>query len=138
MALEVLTGAVYHGNSNSMQKPETRTNEVNAQETGTVNINVSDVPVASKSSGGNPNEQGKGQKDPAASEKQIKDAISRANSKMKRTRCEFSYSEETKRVSIKVLDQDTEEVIREIPPEETLQMIEKMWEMAGILIDERR
>jgi flagellar protein FlaG len=138
MALEVMTGSAYRGTSNSMQKPEMKASEVNVQEAGTVNINVTDVPAASKSSGGNPNEQGKGQKDPAASEKQIKDAISRANSKMKRTRCEFSYSEETKRVSIKVLDQDTEEVIREIPPEETLQMIEKMWEMAGILIDERR
>lgn len=138
MALEVMTGSAYHGTSNTMQKPELKANEMNVQDAGTVNINVSDVPAASKNSGGNPNEQGKGQKEPSASEKQIKDAITRANNKIKRTRCEFSYSEETKRVSIKVLDQDTEEVIREIPPEDTLQMIEKMWEMAGILVDERR
>jgi flagellar protein FlaG len=58
--------------------------------------------------------------------------------KFHRTRCEFSYHEETKRVSIKVFDKDTEEVIREIPPEEALEMVEKMWELAGLLIDERR
>ena len=33
---------------------------------------------------------------------------------------------------------DTEEVIREIPSEEALELIQKMWEMAGILVDEKR
>jgi flagellar protein FlaG len=41
-------------------------------------------------------------------------------------------------VTIKVMDKDTEEVIREIPPEETLEMIQKMWELAGLMVDERR
>ena len=35
-------------------------------------------------------------------------------------------------------DVDTDEVIREIPPEKSLDMLQKMWEMAGILVDERR
>ncbi|MCX4317731.1 MAG: flagellar protein FlaG [Lachnospiraceae bacterium] len=39
---------------------------------------------------------------------------------------------------MKVKDADTGEVIREIPAEETLKMVEKMWELAGILVDERR
>ena len=137
MALEVLTGSAYRAAS-AMQKSEVKANDVIVQETGSAGINITDMPVVTKVSGSNPGEQGKSSKDQTASEKQIKDAILRANSKMKRTRCEFSYSEDTKRVSIKVLDQDTEEVIREIPPEETLEMIEKMWKMAGIMIDERR
>lgn len=72
--------------------------------------------------------------------KKIKDAVNHANQTMKhaKTRCEFSYHEETKRVSIKVLDADTEEIIREIPPEETLEMLSKMWELAGLLVDEKR
>lgn len=57
---------------------------------------------------------------------------------MSKTRCEFSYHEATKRVSIKVLDDDTGDVIREIPPEKSLEMVEKMWELAGILVDEKR
>lgn len=70
----------------------------------------------------------------------MKDAIDKVNAKIvpSKTRCEFSYHEDTKRVSIKVIDQNTEEVIREIPPEETLDMLSKMWELAGILVDERR
>lgn len=72
--------------------------------------------------------------------KKIKDAVNHANQTMKhaKTKCEFSYHEETKRVSIKVLDADTEEIIREIPPEETLEMLSKMWELAGLLVDEKR
>ena len=56
---------------------------------------------------------------------------------MTNTRCEFEYHETTKRVSIKVIDKDTDEIVREIPPEETLKMIEKMWELAGLIVDEK-
>ena len=41
-------------------------------------------------------------------------------------------------MSIKVINDDTDEVIREIPPEKSLKMLQKMWEMAGILVDEKR
>lgn len=70
----------------------------------------------------------------------VKDAVNKVNEKMipSKTRCEFSYHEDTKRISIKVVDQNTEEVIKEIPPEETLDMLSKFWEFAGLLVDERR
>lgn len=73
-------------------------------------------------------------------EKKLWTAVSEANSKLKgkRTGCEFTYHEETKRVSIKVYDKDTKEIIREIPPEESIKMIEKIWELAGLLVDEKR
>ena len=72
--------------------------------------------------------------------RRIKNAVDHANKTMRhaKTKCEFSYHEETKRVSIKVIDAETEEVIREIPPEETLEMISKMWELAGLMVDEKR
>lgn len=76
-------------------------------------------------------------KDGQADKKQIESAVSHVNSKIRKTGCQFSYHEETKRVSIKVIDKETEEVIKEIPPEETLEMVEKMWELAGILVDEK-
>lgn len=74
------------------------------------------------------------------SEKHIKNAINQANEKLKftRTRCELTYHDEINRVAIKVIDRDTDEVIREIPPEETLELIQSLWEMAGIIIDEKR
>jgi flagellar protein FlaG len=52
----------------------------------------------------------------------------------------FSYSihEETKEVMISITDSKTGEVIKEIPSEESLDMIAKMRELAGIVIDEKR
>ena len=50
----------------------------------------------------------------------------------------FGIHEATNRVTIKIVDKDTKEVIRELPPEKTLDMIAKVWEMAGILVDEKR
>lgn len=77
-------------------------------------------------------------KDGYALEKQIKDAVSQANQKIRKgTSLEFSYHEETKRVSIQIIDKETKELVREIPPEKTLDMLQKMWELAGILVDEK-
>lgn len=83
-------------------------------------------------------ERAKEERERVASEASIKEATNRANRSMERTRCEYSYHKETKRVSIKVIDKDTDKVIREIPPEKSLDMLQKMWEMAGILVDEKR
>lgn len=71
---------------------------------------------------------------------QIKTALDNANTKLKTSmrRCEFSYHEGTNRISIKVYDSDSNEVIREIPAEETLKTLEKIWEMAGLIVDEKR
>lgn len=79
-----------------------------------------------------------GEKKHVPSEATISDAVKSANRKMEHTRCEYSYHKETNRVSIKVINDDTDEVIREIPPEKSLDMLQKMWEMAGILVDEKR
>ena len=54
------------------------------------------------------------------------------------TVAEFGYNEPTNRITIKIKDRDTDEVIREIPSEEALKMLEKAWEIAGILVDEKR
>lgn len=101
---------------------------------------VKTVTSSSQTGEGKENRQGeeKKEKERVASEASIDDAVKNANRKMERTRCEYSYHKETNRVSIKVFDADTDEVIREIPPEKSLDMLQKMWEMAGILVDERR
>lgn len=78
------------------------------------------------------------QREHMPSEATMDDAVKRANLKMEHTRCEYSYHKKTNRVSIKVINSDTDEVIREIPPEKSLDMLQKMWEMAGILVDEKR
>lgn len=75
-------------------------------------------------------------KDPAKST--IDSVVSSANNRMVSTRCEYSYDEATKRVSIKVFDKTSDKLIREVPPEESLEMLQKMWELAGLIVDEKR
>lgn len=53
------------------------------------------------------------------------------------TMLEVSVHEKTHDIMVKVLNKDTGELIREIPPEKTLDLVAKMMEIAGILIDEK-
>jgi flagellar protein FlaG len=50
----------------------------------------------------------------------------------------FGIHDKTNRVTIKMVDKETKKVIKEFPPEETLDMIAKVWEIAGIMVDEKR
>lgn len=132
MALEVIRTATYQNNITAAKANDTggvTSVEIN---TGSSNQPMPSVQPIVENNGDS--------KDASVSEQHIKAEISKANSRLKNhsTRCEFNYHEATGRVSIKVMDRDTEEVIREIPPEKTLEMIQKMWELAGILVDERR
>jgi flagellar protein FlaG len=54
------------------------------------------------------------------------------------TSLQFTIHERTKHISVKVLNSETGEVIREIPPEKNLDFLANLWEKAGILMDERR
>lgn len=67
----------------------------------------------------------------------MKRAVEEINRKAKSSEVIFGIHDATNRVTIKVVDKGTKEVIREFPPEETLDMIAKVWELAGIMIDER-
>ena len=69
----------------------------------------------------------------------IDSTMSDINSKIKmsNTQLQYSVDEDTQRISIKVIDQDTDKVIRERPPEETLEAIKKIWEIAGIIVDKK-
>lgn len=73
-------------------------------------------------------------------EKIVISAIEKANKAISggNRRFEFSIHEKTKEIMVRVVDSDSGKVIREIPSEKTLDMVAKMWEMAGIMVDERR
>ncbi len=73
-----------------------------------------------------------------ATHEQIRKAVEKLNKNMANSEAVFGIHEDTNRVTIKIIDKSTKEVIRELPPEKTLDMIAKVWEMAGILIDEKR
>ncbi len=71
---------------------------------------------------------------------QLKKAVAEMNRKINNSNEEavFGIHEKTNRITIKIVNKDTKEIIKEFPPEKTLDMIAKVWEMAGILVDEKR
>lgn len=70
----------------------------------------------------------------------IMKAIDKVNHtfEMQKRSLRFQIHERTNEVIVKVIDSETEEVIREIPPEKLLDMFANMLELAGLLVDERR
>ena len=72
-------------------------------------------------------------------EEQIIRAIERALKALEgpSTMFEMRVHEQTNSVIVRVLNRETGELIREIPPEKTLDLVAKMMEFAGLLIDER-
>ena len=77
-------------------------------------------------------------RDQQAYHEKVRKAVEALNKKMGNSEAVFGFHEDTNRVTIKIVDKSTKEVIKELPPEKTLDMIARVWEMAGILIDERR
>ena len=72
------------------------------------------------------------------SQAQIKNAVEEINKRAKNSEAIFGVHEETNRVTIKIVDKKTKEIIKEFPPDKTLDMIAKVWEMAGLMVDEKR
>lgn len=71
--------------------------------------------------------------------KQINEAIDKANKVFNEsTHLKFEVHDKTKDIMIKIIDDNTGEVVKEFPPEKLLDMVAKMWEVAGIFIDEKR
>lgn len=130
----------------NVQKAAPVSTEVNPVETQVNNIDPSTVSVSSVSDTAENNAENTGSQNgsqlPQETEKQqnekIKKAVEQLNKNMSHSSAVFGIHEATNRVTIKIVDRDTKEVIKELPPEKTLDMIAKVWELAGILVDEKR
>ncbi|AEI38762.1 flagellar protein FlaG [Paenibacillus mucilaginosus] len=74
------------------------------------------------------------------SDEQMVKALERAIKAVegKNTSLNFSIHEKTKQIMVKVIDKESGQIIREVPPEKNLDFLAKLWEMAGILVDEKR
>lgn len=68
----------------------------------------------------------------------MKKAVEEINRNAKSSEAIFGIHEATNRVTIKIVDKESKEIIKEFPPEKTLDMIAKVWEMAGLMVDEKR
>ena len=101
------------------------------------NVTLS-VNAAQAKDGENGNGQSSQQQEPSASAEAVKKAVEEMNKKMANSVAQFGIHEETNHITIKIVDKETKKVIKELPPEKTLDMIAKVWEMAGLLVDEKR
>ncbi len=63
----------------------------------------------------------------------LNSSLENINEKLK-----FTFHEKNKRVIIKVVNTETEEVVREIPPKEIVKLSEHLQKYIGMLVDESR
>lgn len=79
------------------------------------------------------------QQDDAESEKMARDAIERANRVLSGSdrKFEITIHEKTKDILVKVVNTETNETIREIPPKKIVDLVVRLCEIAGILYDEK-
>ena len=149
MAIEPLSSAMTY-QAQTVVKPQTVTpvnTEVPEENGQRVNVDETTAAVVQiqsqdekSSSEGSTSQQQQTTKNAQAAPDRLKKMIDEMNKKINNSNSEavFGIHEDTNRIMIKILDKDTKEVIKEFPPEKTLDMIAKIWEMAGILVDERR
>lgn len=52
-------------------------------------------------------------------------------------RFEFKIHERTNLLIVKLVDNETDEIIKEIPTEKILDLVASIWDLVGILVDER-
>lgn len=144
-------GALNVSSQTRVTRLQSETVDVNTGSTANQQVQAATLPpVFGKGNSGDnnskPGQQDRGavQTDKEVAPDKIKAAVDDLNKTVKQasplhhTQLSFKYHEDTNRISITVTDSDTDEVIREIPPEKTLDMLAKAWEMAGLLVDERR
>ena len=73
-----------------------------------------------------------------ANHEAMKKAVENINKNLSNSEAIFGIHDTTNRVIIKIVDKSTKEVLKELPPEKALDMIAKVWELAGLLVDEKR
>lgn len=138
-------GMTYQGSVSTAQtkaeaqpKIENASNEIASKEIAKETMNLSAKEASNDgSSDANNNQAAQQQMD---KNKQLRKAVEDINKSAAGSQSEaiFGIHEKTNRVTIKIVDKKTKEVIKEYPPEKTLDMIAKAWELAGLMVDEKR
>lgn len=144
MAIEAMKGAgmSYAGSSSasdvkaeSQAKVETASNAAASDDLMKKNIQIDTKETDKNGKDGNRDDS---QAQQTISENsQIKKAVDEINKKAHNSEAVFGIHDATNRVTIKIVDKDTKKVLKEYPPEKTLDMIAKVWEMAGLLVDKK-
>lgn len=70
---------------------------------------------------------------------EVSEVVKELNSQLSKqtTNLKFGYHTKLKQVMISIVDSNTNEILREIPPKKILDMVAAMMENAGLLIDKK-
>ncbi len=139
MAIEAIknAGVAYQASSPSVTKevsqPKEQAIQTQAEPAALAEESIKiDAKGAEEQQGSNSNAQSQ------SGNENLKKTVEQINKKAASSEAVFGIHEETNRITIKIVDKKTKEVIKEFPPEKTLDMIAKAWELAGIMVDEKR
>lgn len=110
-------------------------NNLNVQQTNNVNTKIVNTKIATKREDVN-RSQGDVK---LPSPKELKRIIDKINENVSRLNkdVKFSYNEAIKSLVVKVIDAKTGRVIREIPPQEIINLQKKLSEVVGIIFDSK-
>jgi flagellar protein FlaG len=99
---------------------------------------TSKVADTDKNFSANPDNEGAEKNPGQQATSSLREAVEKINSANGNAEAVFGIHEGTNRVTIKMVDKETKEVIKEFPADKTLDLIAKAWELAGIMVDEKR
>ncbi len=142
MTIEAIKGAgmAYQGSTSTAEMKTEQAPKAEASQNAETSNQLAKETTAlnpKQSAGENP-EKNNGEMTPEQKNAQIKKAVEDINKRANNSEAIFGIHEETNRVTIKIVDKTSKKVIKEFPPEKTLDMIAKIWEMAGLMVDEKR
>ena len=138
-AIKPATISADYTNSNSIQsvKPEIRMKDESQGMVQEVNRRTAAAPNDITTREADKEDNGNVQGTSSTSEA-VKKAINEINKSNPNSIVQFGVHEATNRMTIKILDKESRKVIKEFPAEKTLDLIAKAWELAGIMVDEKR
>ena len=84
------------------------------------------------------NNDNSGQKKEGFNQEMMRQALSEINKKATNVEAQFGIHEKTNRITVKMVDKETKKVIKELPSEKMLDMLARIWEMSGLVVDEKR
>ena len=79
-----------------------------------------------------------GEEGKVASKEQVHKAVQEINKKANGVTAVFGVDDESNRVYIKIVDKESDKTIVQYPAEETLKLINKVWDQEGFTVDEKR
>ena len=140
MGIEAIKGAgmTYQGSSASAEVRAEAAHKVEVAEAVQVSDAIAKDTMAMNTKDVSGEGSGQGAPTPEQTQAKIKKAVEEINKKANNSEAVFGIHEGTNRVTIKIVDKQTKEVIKEFPPDKTLDMISRVWEMAGLMVDEKR